>query len=306
MSDHMNSYCFICHDPASIATPGENGGDFFNVTCPKCGKYRITGTMAASDFTNVPSHLLSAVTRRRYESGEGQIELHNGNYESLISAIDHPLDPFRTLDLLLEFMLSKTGKADTIVRFNSNSDYPLLYCQDRNEFLWYMKKAVDLKLIEPGQGGYILALEGWKRLSELAKVKTDSKQAFVAMWFDQSLNEAWNNGFKSALEETGFNAIRVDLQEHNEKICDRIVAEIRRSGLVVADFTGQRGGVYFEAGFAMGLGLPVIWTCKATDIDNLHFDTRQYNHITWQDPADLKTKLKNRIAATIPKTVAAT
>jgi len=53
---------------------------------------------------------------------------------------------------------------------------------------------------------------------------------------------------------------------HNEKICDKIVSEIRKSRLLVADFTDNRGGVYFEAGFAMGLSIPVIWMCRASDV----------------------------------------
>jgi nucleoside 2-deoxyribosyltransferase len=67
----------------------------------------------------------------------------------------------------------------------------------------------------------------------------------------------------------------------------------------VADFTGQRHGVYFEAGFAQGLGLPVIWTCREDHVKNLHFDTRQQNHITWEQSDDLREKLKNRIWAVI-------
>lgn len=69
--------------------------------------------------------------------------------------------------------------------------------------------------------------------------------------------------------------------------------------MLIADFTKQRGGVYFEAGFAMGLGIPVIWSCRSDDINNLHFDTRQYNHIVWNDYSDLRTKLVNRIKATV-------
>jgi hypothetical protein len=33
------------------------------------------------------------------------------------------------------------------------------------------------------------------------------------------------------------------------------MAEIQKSRFVVADYTGQRNGVYFEVGFAVGLGL---------------------------------------------------
>jgi nucleoside 2-deoxyribosyltransferase len=97
--------------------------------------------------------------------------------------------------------------------------------------------------------------------------------------------------------------MRIDKKDHNNKIDDEIVSEIRRSRFLVADFTCEpekvRGGVYFEAGFALGLGLPVIWTCKHTSLDDLHFDTRQYAHIVWETPDNLYAQLRNRIGATI-------
>ena len=71
----------------------------------------------------------------------------------------------------------------------------------------------------------------------------------------------------------------------------------------MADFTpgtdGARGGVYFEAGFAFGLNIPVIYLCREKEIDKIHFDTRQYHHITWSDAEELRRDLKNRILALI-------
>lgn len=125
-------------------------------------------------------------------------------------------------------------------------------------------------------------------------------QAFVAMSFDPSLRSVYLDAIKSALNETGYVPLRVDEAEYNEKIDDRIVADIRTSGLVIADFTQHKAGAYFEAGFAQGLGIPVIWTCRDDDIANAHFDTRQYNHITWKDAEDLQEKLIARIEATVP------
>ena len=68
---------------------------------------------------------------------------------------------------------------------------------------------------------------------------------------------------------------------------------------MVADFTGNRGGVYFEAGFALGLGIPVIWMVRNDYLEEIHFDTRQYNHIVYETEVDLKQQLKYRIQATI-------
>ena len=98
--------------------------------------------------------------------------------------------------------------------------------------------------------------------------------------------------------------MRIDQKADVVKIDDEIIAEMRRSRFLVADFTqgktdGARGGVYFEAGFALGLGIPVIYTCREDAIDKIHFDTRQYHHTTWKDPEDLRDKLEKRILALI-------
>ena len=97
--------------------------------------------------------------------------------------------------------------------------------------------------------------------------------------------------------------MRIDRKEHVNKIDDEIIAEIRRSRFLVADFTqgedGARGGVYYEAGFAHGLGLQVIFTCREDAVETLHFDTAHYNHIVWTTPEDLRKSLKKRILAVL-------
>jgi nucleoside 2-deoxyribosyltransferase len=144
---------------------------------------------------------------------------------------------------------------------------------------------------------------GWQEIDNLSRRPLVSPQAFVAMWFHGSTNDAYLKGIAPALSATGYKPVRIDKKEHNNKIDDEIVAEIRRSRFLVADFTCEpkniRGGVYYEAGFAQGLGIPVIWSCKDASINDLHFDTRQYAHIVWKDPSDLFLQLKNRIGATI-------
>lgn len=301
----MDNKCPICLKPAQFApgrleTPEATTG--YAVSCERCGEYLISMVaVAASDLVpNEKRYILSGIVRNRFEQGE-TVLITTQNIKAIFDSIAVPSDPIETIDWLLNYLSRKASKASDYVPVNLNTDYPILFAKDLEELNYYLQKAKELEYIEsPGAHAYRLDTEGWRKLIELRKEERKSDQAFVAMWFDDSLNEVWENGFKLALKETGYNPIRVDLTEHNEKICDRIIAEIRKSGLVIADFTGQRGGVYFEAGFAMGLGTPVIWTCRDTDVEKLHFDTRQYNHIVWSNPADLKEKLINRIEATLP------
>jgi hypothetical protein len=129
------------------------------------------------------------------------------------------------------------------------------------------------------------------------------------MWFDPSMSQAYAEGIVPALSDAGYIPVRIDQKEHNNKIDDEIIAEIRQARFVVADFTcgiiGEgparaavaRGSVYYEAGFAQGIGTPVIWTVREDCIDKVHFDARQYAHILWKDPADLRAQLNKRILA---------
>lgn len=157
-----------------------------------------------------------------------------------------------------------------------------------------------------------LTLDGWQRLEELRAVRTPLEQAFVAMWFGDEVADAYEIGIAPAIAFAGYTPLRIDRKEHNNKIDDEIIAEIRRSRFMVADFTcglvtaagGKvaaipRGGVYYEAGFALGLGIPVIWTVRSDHIDHVHFDTRQFNHITWESAEDLGQKLAARIGAVL-------
>jgi len=114
------------------------------------------------------------------------------------------------------------------------------------------------------------------------------------MWFSKSLTSVWENAIFPALhDDLKLDPVRIDFLEHSDRTDERILVEIKKSRLLVADFTGNRGGVYFETGYALGLGIPVIWTCKKESFnsDPPHFDTRQYNHILWTDEKDLRERL---------------
>ena len=146
----------------------------------------------------------------------------------------------------------------------------------------------------------VVTVEGYEHIADIY-ANIDSSQAFVAMWFNDSMDESYREGIKLGIKDAGFNPFRIDQKEHINKIDDEIIGEIRRSRFLVADFThgddGARGGVYYEAGFAHGLDLPVIFTCREDAVETLHFDTNHYNHIVWSTPEELRDKLKVRILA---------
>lgn len=156
-----------------------------------------------------------------------------------------------------------------------------------------------LRQIADGWSTMMITPSGWIRIGELQSAGARTDQVFVAMSFKPALEAAWRKGLSTGIAAAGYRPLRVDKKEHNEKICDRIMTEIQRSAFLVADVTRHRQGVYFEAGYAMSLGIPVIWTCQKREMNRAHFDTRQYNHIRWETPEELAKALEYRIRRTI-------
>lgn len=150
----------------------------------------------------------------------------------------------------------------------------------------------------------VVTVAGYNQVAKLTK-SVDSSQAFVAMWFNPDVNQVYDHAIRPAVETAGFTPFRVDRENFLGKIDDQIIAEIRRSRFLIADMThgneGARGSVYFEAGLALGLGIPVIYTCRSDMFDILHFDTRQYPHLDWTDETieTFRQNLENKIRATI-------
>ena len=149
---------------------------------------------------------------------------------------------------------------------------------------------------------YQLTVDGHSKIAELQYIPRSS-QTFVAMWINCETDEAFERGLKPGIKEAGYDVLRIDKKEDVVKIDDEIISEIRRSRLLIADFTqgkdGARGGVYFEAGFALGLGIPIIFSCRRDMVDKLHFDTRQYAHILWGNPDELRVAIRDRIRARV-------
>lgn len=102
-------------------------------------------------------------------------------------------------------------------------------------------------------------------------------------------------GIRTALTNTGNEPYFLDKDFHSENIYNVMMEHIHNCKFLVADLTTQNLGVYYEAGYAKALGKTVIFTCKDTDFENIHFDIKQVQTICWHDESDLSEKLAEQI-----------
>jgi nucleoside 2-deoxyribosyltransferase len=140
---------------------------------------------------------------------------------------------------------------------------------------------------------------GLRRIDELQKNQSNSKNVFVAMSFAGDMKNV-REAIRKAILDAGYRPIIMDEIEHNKQIVPEMLYEIRQSKFVVAEFTGHNNGAYYEAGYAAGLGKEVIHICKKDSFDKgIHFDVKQVNTIIWETEAELTKMLLKRIEAVI-------
>jgi hypothetical protein len=151
-----------------------------------------------------------------------------------------------------------------------------------------------------------LTMRGWEKYAQLKETRINSRTAFMAMKFgDAQLDEVVESHFKPAVKRTGFELRKLTDGQPAGLIDDQIRASILSGRFVIADLTHGSHGAYWEAGFAEGLSLPVIYTCErnAWEERKTHFDTNHMLTIVW-DPADPK-KASDALTATIRATLRA-
>jgi hypothetical protein len=121
--------------------------------------------------------------------------------------------------------------------------------------------------------------------------------AFIAMAMDPndpSLEDVLD-AIKDGASKCGITAERIDEASSNEPITVRMLTAIEIAEFVVVDLTNARPNVFYEAGYAQGLGkTPIYLARKGTDIP---FDVKDYPVIFYPNMRDLKTSLAERLSA---------
>lgn len=122
-----------------------------------------------------------------------------------------------------------------------------------------------------------------------------SLDVFVIMPFSPELDDLYYLGIHEAAREAGFSCERVDEMEFDGIVLNKVYDSIKNSRIVIAEVSDPNPNVYYELGYAHGLGKPTILITRS--ISSAPFDTRGFNHIIYSNIRDLRDKLKDRLSA---------
>jgi len=321
MTEGRAQTCPICKisDDKIVRENAGGIGTLIRIKCPRCKEFII------SDFTEITAPetwfgpKLSAWVRNRNELGAEVPLIILDELKDLQASLPDYSPREKQVKLLqnIERMTAYPGK--NVLLF-PRYDIPLAWASAQEEFVYYIESLIERGLLKKTENrglpyridgenkifdslAFLVAItaDGWDYLEQHERHIEERTQVFVAMSFSDDLKSIWKGPIFQAITKAGYKPYRVDAEPHSDRIDIKIISEIKNSRFVVADITEQKHGVYFEAGYALGLGLPVIWCVRKDDLENVHFDTRQYNHIVWETMDDLESQLYQFICAIIGK-----
>jgi hypothetical protein len=288
-------------------------------SCPRCGDYQIEGFTCVQLTSLLRDDqrraILSHWIRTKYESVK-----HSGSASESIILIPALVD-----NVVKQLPPSCAEQANKFVLWLGDNSHPgesvsvrpathqsIMGAITPKGFLLVLRHLMDGRLLieakpslSDGQTSATLSFEGWEHYEKLRRGAIDSRRAFMAMKYgDEQLDDLVNNVLKPAVKQTGFDLLRLVDRPKAGLIDDMLRVEIQTSRFLIADLTHENAGAYWEAGYAEGLGRPVIYTCEKQKFEEAktHFDTNHHLTVRWEvgKPQEVAEELKATIRATLP------
>lgn len=299
-----------------------DGRSEYSFRCPFCGPFQMRDETAddlegckARHDQSVP-YLPHAIRRLSRENALGPVL----NLGFLEERLKHPLKPTpqEQADNLIRWLGDNRTDIGRDITVSHETIGPMIGTISIDEMFFILKSLDDQGLLNchfmlGPQQLVRLSFLGWQRFEELKKGTVSENIAFMAMQYGEAdLDRAVAECFRPALADTGYELRQLNDPDRQRAglIDDRMRIEIKQSRFILADLTHNNNGAYWEAGFAEGLGKPVIYTCEKGVFEarqrtggGTHFDTNHHLHILWSlsDLPQAARDLKACIRVTIPE-----
>ncbi len=294
--------------------------------CPRCGRFYLPFELSNGfpDGLMTPhtrSALSHCLRQRQRPDGRFPLVLAEGRRNGALVTIDEaPLDdrlpsPAEQADRLILWIGDHQPSPGEDIQIPTSEVSAWIGAAiTRNEpnggYAWLREQEEVKRLLKDRQGWLRLTMAGWERYEAIKHRQIASRTAFMAMKFsDLELNQVVESCFKPAAKRAGFELKPMTDGQPAGLIDDQMRVALRTSRFVVADLTHGNRGAYWEAGFAEGLGRPVIYTWRKDrwdEVENgerlVHFDTGHLVTILWESEKleDAGKRLTATIRATLP------
>ena len=312
----MTDECPVCKSSLNCKTTSPGGRGVTVFSCPLCGEFKFSEELV-EDMPHTLQTRKDADTKishaiRKMQGVNETPELYKSTVEEIIK---RPLPkPSEQADLFIRWLAENIEGPGETERVEPSTHRSILGAKTPEGFALILRHLFNVGLVignmseaigAPGRAHVTLSFGGWDYYEQLRRGENSYRKAFMAMKFGvEELNTVLENIFKPAVRQAGFELQLLSDTPKAGLIDDRLRAEIQSSDFIIADLTHDNLGAYWEAGYAEGLGKPVIYTCEIEKFkeEKTHFDTNHHLTIVWcsNNPQQAGEDLKATIRATLP------
>ena len=294
--------CPVCE--SSLCNLIRQQADRWCFECKVCGRFDVSGSAIRTnldpqrhDLTAIQRAVLSHRIRETNEAGREPPLLTTHDVDDVIAngRLPSPAQQATNIIRLIGDRVASTGQPmlELPPFFGSavgspNSNFALRIAKQlvRSGYL----TAIDVgEMHSPDEIMDVdLTLAGWAEYEKEQRGQTSGGYGFMALKFgDVVLDPFLRDVIKPAVARLGFDL--VDMRDAAEAgIIDNVMrARIRDATFVLVDLTHANEGAYWEAGYAEGLGKPVLYLCNRGifEENGTHFDTNHCTTVLWDTTA---------------------
>lgn len=305
--------CPVCRDPEAQCEITEELANRTAFECSVCGSFVVAGSALKGKlhtgtevWLNKLQHALLSHRVREINDGGGEPPLLTTyDVDQVISSGRLP-SPAQQAVNIIRFLGDRISESGNPVRelpphFHAsvgspNRDFALRICQQlaARGLVSAMDTATfdspyDVMQVD-------LTLDGWERYESERRGEVSTRRGFIALQFgDEVLDRFLAEVIKPAVSSIGY-----ELEDMRDAaragVIDNVMrAKIRDAAFVLVDLTHGNEGAYWEAGYAEGLGKPVLYLCQRREFEarGTHFDTNHCTTVQWEasDPAGFHADL---------------
>lgn len=127
-------------------------------------------------------------------------------------------------------------------------------------------------------------------------VNGEKAKTFVIMEYSQKYNDLYTEVIKPVCKDNNIEPIRADESKKTGLILSDIIKRIYEAKFIIAEITPRNPNVFFEIGFAMAIGKPVIFVADINNEENLPFDVSGFRVLFYENSIPGKRKIEEELA----------
>lgn len=305
----MTESCPVCRHNLFQSPPNQKGNYTTQFSCPHCGNF-IFSRELLDDLPEMLARDQDAAAKIRHAlKQQPKNRVAEFSTATVEEVLKRPLPRLpEQADLLIRWLAQNVSGPGEELALSFSTHGAIIGSKSLAGFELVLNHLFESGLLS-GHWTYpvtaTLSFHGWEYYERLAKGGAAYCKAFMAMKFGEpALEKIFSTVFKLAAQKAGFDLFKLDDVPKAGLIDDRLRVEIQASDFLIAGLTHGNLGAYWEAGYAEGLGKPVIYTCERSKFEatKTHFDTNHHLTIKWdtESPATAGENLKATIRATLP------